>query len=492
MPSREAKRVVRQESLQEIAKSKGGVILSPYVGSGIPVMCRCAAGHQWPMKPSRLKQGRWCRACAAKKNAIKSRHGIVKMRAVAEQRGGTCLSEEYSRAHSHLEWKCSNGHLFRMTPAHVLAGHWCKRCATQRTADRLRGSLVDYKKLAADRNGECLSEKYVNAQTLLLWRCDKGHKWFAAPYSIKAGNWCQKCHIERMVANRTHNRALGIEVFQRLATAHGGECISVDYKNSSSRLAFRCRRGHCFETSASNVRNGNWCMTCGMIEGAENRRMPIHEIREIARSRGGDLLSTEYKSGNQKLEWRCGNGHVWVALLSKVKIGQWCPNCSAGLGERICRSFFEQLFETRFPSVWPKWLRNERGRGMQLDGYSQKLSVAFEHHGRQHYEITKLMAENPLRLSRRQKDDAVKAFLCEEHGVKLLVIPEIPSLLPIQHVPAYIKVQCAQLGIAIPSDFESKLVYLRAAYTAGKYRRFRKKVPQIVRGRLSQQIFLWR
>jgi hypothetical protein len=39
--------------------------------------------------------------------------------------------------------------------------------------------------IAHEKNGECLSEKYINSNLPLLWHCDKGHEWNACLHSVK-------------------------------------------------------------------------------------------------------------------------------------------------------------------------------------------------------------------------------------------------------------------------------------------------------------------
>ncbi len=50
---------------------------------------------------------------------------------------------------------------------------------------------------AAKRNGKCLSKKYINSTTKLLWECSEGHKWEAIPSSIRFGKWCPYCSGNR-------------------------------------------------------------------------------------------------------------------------------------------------------------------------------------------------------------------------------------------------------------------------------------------------------
>ena len=478
-----------EHELRELVQARRGVMLSAYVDCITPIRCRCQRGHEWSIKPGYIKQGRWCRRCAAEQNAKISRHTIKKMQKIATSHGGRCLSTEYVRAHSHLEWECSSGHHWSATPAHVLAGHWCRRCATLRNAEKARKSIEEMRELAAHHRGKCLSVSYGSMRSLLLWECEEGHRWRAQGASIKAGHWCKKCAIKKMVSERSYNKSLGIEYFQVLATQRGGRCLSKHYESSTGKLTFECAAKHIFSTRAGNVSLGHWCPHCAVQERGAKRRMPIHEVQELAFSRGGWCLSPAYDDGRQKLRWKCAHGHTWSAALWGIKVGQWCPDCGSGLGERLCRAFFEQLFDCRFPSAWPEWLRNERGRITQLDGYCPERRLAFEHHGRQHYQKTRIFSTTDADLEKRQADDAAKRRACTEHGIVLFEIPEIPNLLPVNQVRATIKELCLKYEVPLPANFDTRPVDLKMAYTAGKYRRFRKKMPDMTKGRLTQGIF---
>lgn len=55
-------------------------------------------------------------------------------------------------------------------------------------------SLDIFQKLAEERGGKCLSNRYINSYTKLKWQCSKKHIWEAKPSAIKNNySWCPKC-----------------------------------------------------------------------------------------------------------------------------------------------------------------------------------------------------------------------------------------------------------------------------------------------------------
>jgi hypothetical protein len=83
------------------------------------------------------------------------------------------------------------------------------------------------------------------------------------------------------------------------------------------------------------------------------------------------------------------------------------------------------MFNEKFPKFYPKWLKNPKtDHLLELDGYCDKLKIAFEHNGLQHYKKTNFHSTNK-KFQDLQYRDRLKRQLCKSHGVKLIVIPQI-------------------------------------------------------------------
>lgn len=95
-------------------------------------------------------------------------------------------------------------------------------------------------------------------------------------------------------------------------------------------------------------------------------------------------------------------------------------------GERLCKEAAEKIYGVTFHrSVWPKWLRNpETGRVMELDLYNEKLKLAIEYHGRQHYEYVPYFHKKGMKDFEAQvRRDHHKLDVCDEKGVYVIVVP---------------------------------------------------------------------
>jgi hypothetical protein len=195
-------------------------------------------------------------------------------------------------------------------------------------------------------------------------------------------------------------------------------------------------------------------------------RNTLEKIQQFVAKRGGECLSKEYKNSKTKMEWRCHVGHVWRTTYDSIHSGQWCPYCSSGLYERICRCYFEQLFKKSFPKVRPDWLKNSRGNGMELDGYCKELSLAFEHNGRQHYTNESKWSKD---LEKRKEDDRFKINQCKAKGITLIIIPELVEMLPVTQLREYIKTELQQQQYPIPLEFDSIEIDTSSVYVNEDY-----------------------
>jgi hypothetical protein len=166
-------------------------------------------------------------------------------------------------------------------------------------------------------------------------------------------------------------------------------------------------------------------------EGVQSRtgRKPsfvLKDVFEAAAARGGRCLSPQYLGIKTKLSFECALGHAWETTPDTIRRGSWCPQCAkvgSSLGERITRTVLQCMFGTKFPKVRPSWLLAGKKRALELDGFAEELSIAFEYHGPQHYEAgTGWQTEK--KVAQIQERDALKARLCHERGIRVIIVPD--------------------------------------------------------------------
>jgi hypothetical protein len=150
------------------AEEKKGLLLSDnWMGSEKELLWKCEKGHQFVMILRNVKKGGWCSEC----QPVRNRYTIDDMKDIATERDGECLCRRYLGAHKLLKWRCENGHNWENTPTNIRKGQWCPHCS-----GKVKKTIQEMKKIAKERGGQCLSEKYLNNKTDLEWKCKKkGH-----------------------------------------------------------------------------------------------------------------------------------------------------------------------------------------------------------------------------------------------------------------------------------------------------------------------------
>lgn len=211
---------------------------------------------------------------------------------------------------------------------------------------------------------------------------------------------------------------------QEIAIKRGGICLAKTPPRQKQHVLFRCFHGHEWESTPDSIkRNNSWCpVCCGNVK--ENA---LNEIRAIASNRGGQCLADDYKTRRGNLSFRCAEGHEWNTAAYNVMAGSWCPQCRNPT-ENLVRRFFEVIFDAPFPNGRPKWLKTKDDKQLILDGVNETIGVAFEYHGVQHFEhIEHFHGRGGRTLAKQQERDANVRENCEAHGVLLIEVETVPS-----------------------------------------------------------------
>jgi len=279
-------------------------------------------------------------------------------------------------------------------------------------------------------------------------KCNESHEWQTTIQKLEFGNWCWECFKPKI--KNIKRKPEKINEVKRKAEEFGGRCLSDNYVNSRELLSFRCREGHEWKAPWCYVRRNRWCKKCKKPR-KENEKYNFSLCEMTAQKNFGKCFPPFIKS-NSKIEWECYFGHKWWAKPKSVIYEKtWCPTCSTGTSERICRIFFETIFNEKFPKLKPEWLKNSRGFQLELDGYCEKLGIAFEHNGIQHYQHTKFSRGEKLNIIKN--NDREKYLLCKNNNVKLIIIPALGTFVDVNNLKFFIKDQCLLQNINFPVDF---------------------------------------
>jgi len=410
---------------------------------------------------------------------MRKKYTIQDMRQLAIQKGGKCLSSEYISKNTKLSWKCKHGHVFETTPNSILYSNtWCPTCSVVNRTQKRKLSLSRIREIGNMHDCILQSTEYKNSSTPLSWKCSKGHVFSRTITQIQDRVYsCPLCRKDQQVSTRKKP----ISYFYEFVKKHEGKIIQVI---DDDNFVIKCKEGHDWNSTRAKLLSHSWCVKCSYIKRGNTQKNNIRNYQIIAKKRGGQLLSVAYNKISEKLQWKCKQGHIWFASAGSVQAGSWCPHCSSGLGERICRIYFEAIYKTDFIRAYPKWLINARGNQMELDGFLEEKLIAFEHQGEQHYSTSTKYIRTNDKLTERIEDDKRKAKLCKQHNISLFIIPSILHIVAISDLPHIISKESKRLGIPISEEEISRLeICIDSAYSVDYHNNKLQEIKQYAKDR---------
>lgn len=181
-----------------------------------------------------------------------------------------------------------------------------------------------------------------------------------------------------------------------------------------------------------------------MSKREQNRLYYFNEFKKLVENKGGIMLSdsSKYKNNKSKLEIKCLSGHIFIKTFDTCK-KSWCIYCNNSINEFIVIKIFEILFERLFPKTRPKWLINDEGNKLELDGYCEDLNLAVEVNGIQHYKKIEYFHKDNNKFIKQQRHDEIKKEKCKEKNINLIIIP---YYIQNNNLVTYIIKKCKKIG----------------------------------------------
>lgn len=287
--------------------------------------------------------------------------------------------------------------------------------------DRQKTQLEKIRKIAQSKGGKLISTEYVNGQTKMEFIDKAGYTFILSGNSLLSGHW------SAYEAKRSKDSEYHLKELRAIAESKGGQLLSTKYIGGKSKLQFSDSEDRIFFARSDQIKGGNW----SPFEAGRGFSDDYHlkKLKEIADKRGGKIISTEYINSRTKLECEDRTGERFWATSHSLKKGQWSPFEGQGISEEIARQCLEYIFNQKFIRTRAVLLR-EGKMPLELDGYNQKLNMAFEYQGEQHYGVKSIISQNKNKediLKRIQNNDKEKLELCKQKNIILILIKYFPK-----------------------------------------------------------------
>ena len=168
--------------------------------------------------------------------------------------GYELLQDYYENNKTKLKLRCENGHECEITWGNIISGKRCKQCAL----NKHKTSIEDIVKLVESEGYTFIKELEGFKERRILIRCPEGHEYDVNLGKFKLGRRCPKCK------DTTFDYSFVKEYIEK----EGYKLLTDNYINVFQKLILECPKGHKFEITFHNFKNGgNRCPRCKSSKG---------------------------------------------------------------------------------------------------------------------------------------------------------------------------------------------------------------------------------
>ena len=304
---------------------------------------RCEEGHTWRASANAMQRrppNRYCSFCYQNKSHQENNLQILDPALAIcwdAEKNGISAQEALCSSNKTYWFRCSEGHAWKAT---VVGMHGRKRevvcpyCAGRRFSaeSNLAKQSPDLaKQWHPTKNLPKTPETILAGSGISVWwQCEKGHEWMAPPAKrFLRGDGCPYCSGRR-VTPETSLAVCFPEVAEEWDHERNGDLTPDNVTaGSGARVWWRCAQGHSWQASVSNRTRGHRCPLCrdrSIRHGSLAQDHP--ELVAQWDWERNEKPPEAYRSrSNQKVWWRCKEGHSWQATPDSRVSGSGCPAC---------------------------------------------------------------------------------------------------------------------------------------------------------------------
>lgn len=107
----------------------------------------------------------------------------------------------------------------------------------------------------------------------------------------------------------------------------GCKLLEESYKNSNTKMKYKCSCGNISQISLDKFRDGQRCKKCIPFRKKDPQKYEFEFVKSFFEKKGCRLISTEYRNVFSKLEYICSCGETYRTPFHDFKRGQRCRQC---------------------------------------------------------------------------------------------------------------------------------------------------------------------
>lgn len=280
-----------------------------------------------------------------------------------EKNGALSPSDVTPGTHRKVWWRCPADHEWRSEVKSRVKGSGCPVCSNRVVLPGFNDLATTHPQLAAEwhptkNNGLTPADVVAGTERRVWWRCgnNAGHVWRAAVSSrVFEGCGCPVCMGRKVMPGENDLATQYPAIAAEWDTERNAPLTPARVMPGSNRkVHWICALGHRYTAAVSSrTAQKHGCPYCAgrrVLAGFNDLASREPKIAaQWYQPLNGALTPEMVTCGSRKkVYWRCGDGHVWQAVVSsragKQKCG--CPVC-AGQAKRAKLAYYDAVAPRR-------------------------------------------------------------------------------------------------------------------------------------------------
>ncbi len=177
-----------------------------------------------------------------------------------QSEGCRLLSKEYKNNQTQLDYACKCGNRSTISFANFKSGKRCRRCGSEKRAQKQRLSFDYVKNFFTEQDCILLVKEYVNNLTKMPYTCSCGNHAEISFGKFQMGQRCKSCRGEK-IGNVLRPSFLGIE---KKFADEGCQLLAKEYKNAHTKMSYICSCGRKACIDMHHFNRGQRCEYCAI------------------------------------------------------------------------------------------------------------------------------------------------------------------------------------------------------------------------------------
>jgi hypothetical protein len=301
-------------------------------GSSKRLAWKCRVGHQYVTTPAARTGDRksGCPACSNRILISGFNDLATRFPEIASEADGWDPSKISAGAHNKLSWRCINGHTYLASIVNRTSHKsGCPICSGRNLLTGFNDLATKFPDIASEAFGWDPQQISAGTHHKRLWKCPLGHI-YEASISSRTSKVSRGCSICAGKQIQIGFNDLASQFPEIALEADGWDPMTIT-SGIDTKMKWKCPQGHLYSASVGSRTNlGTGCPVCAnlvLLKGFNDLKTKNPLIAQEA----FDCDPSEILAGSkEKIKWKCPNGHIYSASVSKrttSKSPTGCPNC---------------------------------------------------------------------------------------------------------------------------------------------------------------------